>query len=174
MHRYRAASAQLAATIDHVPSTSEPLARRVLAANVSGRSPEQSSAIIRFACRPKLSDHADESWPGNWFAPGLHRRRATRSTAIGGRSNRDQPPMSPTRYDEAMPKLIEVAADKSGWLDLGGRVRDRRGLSAPSRSPLKRQAIRSCRVRSRSPHSERLPIRSRIRRLTLGSNLQMS
>ena len=55
-----AASAQLAAIIDHIPSTSEPLARRVLAANVSGRSPDNLNAIIRFACRPKLSEPLSE------------------------------------------------------------------------------------------------------------------
>jgi quinoprotein glucose dehydrogenase len=112
-----AASAQLATIIDHIPPDSEPLARRVLAANVSGRSPENLSAIIHFACQPKMSD------PLRDLAWALVRTWATPSSRDS--VNGDWRPLEPRPKTDvvntlrgSMPKLMEVAAANPGGLIL--------------------------------------------------------
>lgn len=66
------ASKQLAAMIDKTPSTSEPLLRRVLAANVAGRTPQNVQSMINLACRSDLSPTIRElAWElvRNWATP---------------------------------------------------------------------------------------------------------
>lgn len=112
-----AASTQLAELIDKLPSNSEPLVRRVLAANVSGRSPENLNAIIHFACRPKLSDTLrDLAWS-------LVRSWATPSSLDS--VNGDWRPLAPrpkadvaNALRESMPILREAASTHPGGVIL--------------------------------------------------------
>ncbi|HEX4415591.1 MAG TPA: PVC-type heme-binding CxxCH protein [Lacipirellulaceae bacterium] len=111
------ASAQLAALIDQVPPTSDPLARRVLAANISGRSPDNLRAIIRFAYQPQMSDTLrDLAWNQvrTWAAP------SSRDSVDGDWRPLEARPKTDVvnALREAMPKLTEVAATNPGGLIL--------------------------------------------------------
>jgi quinoprotein glucose dehydrogenase len=103
-----AANGHLAALIDNVPSTSDPLLRRVLAANVAGGTPQQLQAVIDVACRSDLSPSLrDLAWEQvrSWAAPssrdsvnGDWRPLAPRSAADVAAALRD-----------SLPKLVEVS-----------------------------------------------------------------
>ena len=62
----------LASLLSETQSTSDPLLRRVLAANVAGRSRENLQSLIRFACRPGIDRSLqDLAWDHvrTWAAP---------------------------------------------------------------------------------------------------------
>jgi quinoprotein glucose dehydrogenase len=113
------ASAQLAATINRVTSSSDPLARRVLAANIAGRTANNLLAIVHFACRSDLSDTLREvAWNAvrTWAAP------APRDSVNG-----DWRPLAPRpaaevnkSLQDSLPQLIGIAdADPRGLIVAG-------------------------------------------------------
>ena len=98
----------LAAIMDKVPSTSDPLLRRVLAANVAGGTPQNLQAVITLGCRSDLSPALrDLVWDQlrTWGAP------SPRDSVIG-----DWRPLEPraaadvvTAVRSSIPKLIEIS-----------------------------------------------------------------
>lgn len=109
------AQPQLAALISSVKSSSDPLIRRVLAANVAGRTAENLRAIIQLACRDDLSpDLRTLAWNlvRSWPTP------SPRDSVNG-----DWRPLAPrpeaevkTALQNALPKLEAVAGTTPGGL----------------------------------------------------------
>jgi quinoprotein glucose dehydrogenase len=109
------ASTQLAELIDHISSNSDPLARRVLAANVSKRLPENLHAIIRFACRTDLSDPLRElAWElvRTWPAP------SSRDSVNGDSRPLDSRPAAEvtSALRDSLSKLQDISGANPGGL----------------------------------------------------------
>jgi quinoprotein glucose dehydrogenase len=110
-----AAYPKLAAIIDKVPSSSDPLARRVLAANVAGRSLENLQAIITFASRPDVSTALrDLAWEQvrTFAAP------SSRDSVYGDWRPLDPRPAADVAaaMRSSLPKLVEISATNPGGL----------------------------------------------------------
>jgi quinoprotein glucose dehydrogenase len=98
----------LAALIDQTKSTSEPLLRRVLAANVAQRTPKSLEAVVKFASRSDLDANLRNlAWEQvrHWMSP------SPRDSVIG-----DWRPLAGRPADEvvavlrkSLPKLVEVS-----------------------------------------------------------------
>jgi len=104
-----AANGQLAALIDKLTADNDPLLRRVLAANVAERSPQDLRSVIELACRSELSeDQRELAWGQvhDWAAPSPR-------DSVDGKWR----PLSPVpvadvaaALRDALPKLVEVSA----------------------------------------------------------------
>ncbi len=110
-----AANDRLAGIIGKTKSTSDPLLRRVLAANVAGRTPRNLQAVINLACRsdidPKLRDLA-------WEQVHTWAKTSPRDSVNG-----DWRPLEPRPVEEvvatlrhSLPKLVEVSSSNPAGL----------------------------------------------------------
>lgn len=101
------ANAPLAALIETVPSSADPLLRRVLAANVAEGGPENLQAVIQLTCRSDLSPKLRElAWNQirHWATP------SPRDSVIGNWRPLKQRPAEEltTALRHAWPKLVET------------------------------------------------------------------